>query len=286
MTVALQPLGARAQPQVANEPFHIWSSPDGTVWTQFHRQDNGYLLRFPDLADFHVAADGRTISVLPVPGVSGGTVEHLYLNQVLPLALSRQGKLVLHASAVEFAGNGVAFIGQSGRGKSTLATSFATTGSRFLTDDGLQLHWLDGHCWIAPSHPSVRLLEDSEQALMTHVANKAPAVDYTNKVRLLADDRIAFCAETQQLRRVYFLGEGDAQTVTIQTMPPVDALMELARNTFLLDTKEQLTLAWHFDELARLTTLPIYFRLDYPRRYECLPQIRAAIIQHVTDNQI
>jgi hypothetical protein len=264
----------------------MWPSPDGTIWTQFHRGDGGYLLRFPALADFYVSQDGQTARVSPVPGVSEGTIDHLYLNQVLPLALSRQGQVVLHASAVEFAGNGVAFIGASGRGKSTLAASFATTGSRFLTDDGLQLRWLDGQCWIVPSHPSIRLWEDSEGALITHAVSKAPAVDFTTKVRLLAGEQVAFCPEAQPLRRVYFLGDGSAPALKIGAVAPADALMALVKNSFLLDIEEQQLLAWHFDEMVRLAALPIYFHLDYPRRYEDLPQIRAAIIEHVTHEQI
>jgi len=202
MSVTLRTLDARSQTPLAQAPFHQWAFPDGTVWTQFYRLTDGYLLRFPDLTDFEVPLDGRTAFAWPAPGVSMGTVEHLYLNQVLPLALSRQGKLVLHASAVEIDGAGVAFSGDSGRGKSTLAASFATSGSRFLTDDGLQLNWLDGQCWIAPSHPSVRLFEDSQEALIHRAVDLAPALDYTSKVRLLAGEAVAFCDRPQPLKRV------------------------------------------------------------------------------------
>jgi serine kinase of HPr protein (carbohydrate metabolism regulator) len=94
--------------------------------------------------------------------VTSATVEHLYLNQVLPLALSRQGKLVLHGSAVDIGGQGVAFLGESGRGKSTLAASFATEGTRFLTDDGLLLEWVGECCMIIPSHPSIRLWQTAK----------------------------------------------------------------------------------------------------------------------------
>ena len=285
MSVSLQTLGARPQASLPQALFHQWTFPDETKWTLFYRLDSGYLLRFPDLADFEVSRDGRTASVRPVPGVSPGTVEHLYLNQVLPLALSRQGRLVLHASAVEINGKGVAFTGESGRGKSTLATSFATSGARFLTDDGLQLNWRDGQCWITPSHPSVRLWEDSQEALIHQAVDLGPAVDYTPKVRLLAGDRLAFCDSVQPLRRVYFLGEGVAPSLTIQAVRPAEALMELVKNSFLLDIEERELLAWHFDEMVRLAELPIYYRLDYPRCYEDLPRVRKAIVQHALEDE-
>ena len=280
MSVSLQTLGAWPQEPLAQEPFHQWTSSDGNVWTLFYRLDSGYLLRFPDLADFEVSRNGRAVVAWPVPGVSPGTVEHLHLNQVLPMALSRQGRLVLHASAVAFDGIGVAFTGEYGRGKSTLAACFATTGARFLTDDGLQLNWIDGQCLITPSHPSVRLWEDSQEALIPRAVDFAPAVEYTTKARLLASDTMAFCDQPQPLRRVYFLGEGVAPSVIIEAVRPAEALVELVKNSFLLDIEEKELLAWHFDEMVRLAELPIYYRIDYPRRFQDLPRVREAIIRH------
>ena len=285
MSVSLQTLSARPQAPLPQASFHQWTFPDGTEWTLFYRLDSGYLLRFPSLADFEVSFDGRTASAWPVPGVSPGTVEHLHLNQVLPLALSRQGRLVLHASAVAFDGIGVAFTGESGRGKSTLAASFATTGARFLTDDGLQLDWLDGQCKITPSHPSVRLWEDSQEALVPQALDLAPAVGYTTKARLLASEAMAFCDQPQPLRRVYFLGEGVALSVIIKVALPAEALVEMVKNSFLLDIEEKEFLSWHFDEMVRLAELPIYYRIDYPRRYEDLPCVREAIIRHALEDK-
>lgn len=283
MSVTLQTCDARPQVPMTQAPFHQWVFPDGTEWTLFYRLDSGYLLRFADLADFAVTPDGCTVTAWPAPGVSQATVEHLHLNQVLPLALSRQGRLVLHASAVEIDGAGVAFIGESGRGKSTLAASFATTGARFLTDDGLQLDWQGGLCRITPSHPSVRLWEDSQEALISQAVALAPAVDFTPKARLLAGDGLAFCDQQQPLRRVYFLGDGTAPSLTIEPVRPAEALMELVKNSFLLDIEQKELLAWHFDEMVRLAELPIYYRLDYPRRYQDLPRVREAIIRHATE---
>ena len=168
--------------------------PDGTLWTHFYRSDAGYLLRFPGLADFEVSGDGGQVQAWPAPGVTAATVEHLHLNQVVPLALSRQGKLMLHGSSVDVDGQGVAFVGVSGRGKSTLAASFATEGRRFLSDDGMHLEWADTQFQIIPSHPSVRLWEDSQDgAGRVGSTPMAPAIDFTTKARLLAGGDLAYC---------------------------------------------------------------------------------------------
>ena len=280
MTVDFQVANARPQAPLHAALFHQWVFPDGTVWTSFHRDGEAYLLRFPGLADFQLTKDGGQVRGWPAPGVSDATLQHLYLNQVLPLALSQQGKLVLHGSAVEIGGNGVAFIGASGRGKSTLAASFAGRGFRFLTDDGLVVE-PDGEAYrILPSHPSVRLWADSEEALVALDARKAPAVQFTSKARFLADDNIVFCGEPRRLRRVYFLGEGIQQEPVFERMRPSEALMGLVRNSFLLETEEHGMLATHFDGLSSLAERPIFFRLDYPRRFEDLTRVRQAIVDH------
>jgi hypothetical protein len=271
---------ARAQAPLGGEPFHRWTFPGGVPWTQFYRTESGYLLRFPDLADFLVSADGREARCHAAPEVSDETIDHLYQNQVLPLALSRQGKLVLHASAVEVDGEGIVFVGESGRGKSTLAASFATGGYRFITDDGLVIEEAAAGYQVLPSHPSIRLWEDSQEALMHPAAPVAAPVQYTSKTRFLAGGDIAFCGEPRPLGRVYFLSDRQSPHVAFDRMDASDALIELVKHSFLLDIEAREMLASHFDQLSRLVAERIYYRLDYPRRFDMLSDVRNAIAGH------
>lgn len=273
-------MSARQQFPIAQQPFHEWVFPDGTLWASFHGYGEDYLVRFPGLADFEISTECGAVRCIPELGISDSTLEHLYLNQVLPLVLSKQGKLVFHAGAIETDVGALAFMGASRRGKSTLTASFAGTGFRFLTDDALLLEAEGGGYCVHPSHASIRLWEDSQQAVVPADVSVAPAVQYTPKARLLSGESLAYCSEPRTLRRVYFLGDGSAERATFQRMSPREALMGLVQNTFLLDIDKQQALATHFDRLSQMVTLPIYYRLDYPRRYEDLPSVRQAIIEH------
>jgi hypothetical protein len=274
---------ARLQAPLASTAFHTWAFPDGTLWTEFHRADGGYLLRFPQLADFLVSADACTVTCVPVPEVPEGTARHLYLNQVLPLVLSKLGKLVFHASAVEIGAGAVAFVGDSGRGKSTLAASFAVSGCRFLTDDGLVVEPTGEGFEALPSHPSIRLWDDSEAALIPPAARRAPPVHYTSKARFLADDELAFCGVPRPLLRVYFLGDGSAERLEMRRLSAAETLVEWVKHSFLLDIEEQPRLASHFDQVAALANRPIHYHLDFPRRYDELAAVRQAILEHARD---
>lgn len=278
--IELRLQSARLQPPAAHPPFHTWTFPDGTLWTEFHRADGGFLLRFPDLADFQVSADALAVTGFPAPEVSEATMRHLYLNQVLPLVLSKLGKLVFHASAVEVGEGAIAFVAESGRGKSTLAASFAVNGFRFLTDDGLVVEVADPGYQALPSHPSIRLWADSAAVLVPPTAQCAPSVRYTAKVRFLADEDLVFCEQPRPLRRVYFLGDGRAATLEFQCLSGAEALVEWVKHSFLLDIEEKPRLASHFDQVAKLANQPIHYRLDYPRRFEDLARVREAIVEH------
>src|SRR5204863_8219529 len=151
------------------------------------------------------------IACHPAPSVTEATCRNLYLNQVLPLALSKRGKLVIHASAVELPPDHAAiFAGRSGSGKSTLAAAFATAGYRFLSDDGLVVEE-DGDGYRAvPSHPSIRLWNDSEDAVIGARRRTISTERAPSKKRFDAQSPIVFCREPRPLSCVYFLGEADA----------------------------------------------------------------------------
>ncbi len=272
---------SKDQAALTEPPFHQWMMHQGTApWCQFFKSDDGYLLRFPELADFTVSLDGCHITTVPVPGVSQPTIEHLYLNQVKPLAFSRQGKLVLHGSAVEIDDFAVSFLGSSGKGKSTLAANFAAHGSRFLTDDCLQLSKVANGYHIHPSHPSIRLWQDSFDAVAPSSAVIALPVDYTPKLRLLADDVFSWCGEERPLQGIYVLGGDDVAETSITPVQGQDAMLALVKNSFLLDIDEREMLKHHFAELADLSRNQLFFRLDFPRSYLGLAEVRNSIINH------
>lgn len=272
---------SRTQGAVQAPPVQQWHGPGGHAIADFYRLASVYVIRFSGLADFHIAHDGSTIEGYPVPGVSAETVSHLYLNQALPLALSRQRRLVLHGSAVEIDGTAVAFIARSGSGKSTLAASFAVSGHPFLSDDTLLIESdAQGLLRVEPSHPSIRLWDDARATLLPQ-AETAPQVDHTPKARLLAGDGVPFCSAARPLSRIYVLNPGGADDlVRIAPLSRRDALVHAASNCFLLDVHEKAGLREHHCRLVALIAQVPVHTLSYPRRFEALPAVHKAVLSH------
>jgi hypothetical protein len=273
-------MAARPQSRLATTPFHYYTFDDDTVWTEFHRSGDGYLLRFPDLADFEVSADGKEVVAWPANDDDDATVEHLYINQMVPLALSRQGRPTFHASVVTVPGGVIAFLGQSGMGKSTLAASFALNGASFLSDVALLVEETESGCLVQPSHPSIRLWEDSVEQLVDASSSTSIPISYSTKARLLAGDALTYSAEPQRLLAAYVLESNDVSQVSIRTLAGVDRHMAWVQNSFLLDIEDADLLKQHFDWTHRIASAIPTFALDYPRDYGILPEVRNAVQQH------
>lgn len=258
-----------------------WQLEKGVDWLKVSRTSTGdYRLLFGGALEFEVSADGARIDQPSAIDFGQETIDTLYFNQVLPLALSRRGELVLHASCVEIDDFAVAFIGKSGLGKSTLAASFASNGHRFLTDDGLHVERRDGLYYAKPNRPSIRLWDDSSEALLHEARVKAPAVDYTSKSRFLADQVLTFCCDPRRLCGAYFLGDGTADRPTVTDMAPADAMVQLVRHAFLLDIEEREALSQQFSQLANFVNSVKTYRLDYERCYSELSSVRRLVTQH------
>ncbi len=280
MKVKFNVMPAQRQAPMAAPPYHRWGLPEDPAWCEFRRTPNGIHVRFPDLADFLVIDDGQEVHATPVPELDDATLEHLQLNQLLPLALSAQGIPVFHASCVALDGNAVAFFGESGRGKSTLATHLALQGAPLISDDGLVFEVTGNDYRVQPSHPSVRLWQDSQEALVGTRLPVAQPVCFTNKARILAGNLLPASDKSHPLRGAYFLGEGTSDCVTISPLNAAEAAVEWVQHSFLLDIRDKHRLRSHFTQISHLASQGISYRLDYPRRYDLLGEVHAALLAH------
>ena len=276
----------RSTPAAA-EWFQTWrgKDPSGSrrrPWLSFGRTADGYLLRFPDLADFEVTSAGDRIRCRPRPRLAATTLRHLLLDQVLPLTLSRHGHLVLHASAVHVPGVGaVAFVGPTGSGKSTAAAALGMRGCPTITDDCLVIAGTEGHRTILPGYPGVRLWRRTALAMGLRAGRSV--AHYTSK-RRMSGRAVPFRDRPSPLRAVFALGRRVPRPEASRAIgvSPREQLMALAPYTYLMDIGDRDQLARTFRDLSCLVTeIPVKrLRLrDAGRK----PQEMAAMAAEVLD---
>ncbi len=262
--------------------FHHWRVGRGTPWLSFAREDDGYLLRFPSLADFLVGNDGRLVCARPSRGLPADTLQHLLVDQVLPLAFSRRGRLVLHASAVHLPGIGaIAFAGSTGRGKSTLAAALASCGGRILTDDCAAIERIDGVPHVHPSYPGLRLWPDAH-ARATR-SSSAPRVAHYTRKRRVDGTALRFHGDASPLRVLFLLGSrgSSGPAIVVRRNSAAARLMELVKYAYVLDVEDRGELSRVFDGLASLAIGVPILTLRVRHGLTRLPEVATAIASHL-----
>jgi hypothetical protein len=221
------------------------------------RTPEGYWLCVAGAGLFWVAPEGSCLAqVAPGPDADPATVVQTALGPVLILALALHGTWCLHASAVAFRGRAIAFLGESGNGKSTLAAFLGEVGGaewRPLADD------------ILP------------------VAARSYGVDalpYFPQLKLPPDDQPSTGApERLPLAAAYRLVEPDAALAAVEVSPlsGSEAALALVRHTVASRLFDPDLLARHLGFCAcAATQLPVQ-DLAYPREWAALPRVRDAL---------
>ncbi len=269
--------------------FHQWEDADQQAWLKLADRGEDYLLRFPDQADFLISRDGSDIRCRPLPGTPESTIRHLFLDQVVPMVLSRQESLVLHASAVLTPQGVIAFVGKSGQGKSTLAACFGQSGFRLISDDYLVLR-KRAHDWAAiPSYPGVRLWPESSDGIFSVRPESAEIAHYTDKRRVSDPALVPFAEGPSALCCLYFLndqGETLPPEPAILPLRPREAFMKLVSCAFSLDVRDKARLESQFEAIGQITNQLPCFQLEYARDFAMLPAVRRMIVDQPVRSEL
>ena len=257
-----------------------WVLPGGRPWLMVGRVPDGFVLRVPRLLDFVISLDGRRVTGYPRPKTPRDTVRHVWLDQVLPLALSVAGRIVLHASAVRTPRGAVAFVGGPRAGKSTLTAGLGLRGWRSMTDDGVMVVARRDRLLAVPSYPGVRLWHAAADRLALG-GGRSVAHDANKERLVLTDSRVAFSRGAARLRRIYLLARRGLRAgggVLLEPMSRRQATVELVKYTFCLEADDRDRLADQFAQLSRQTGLVDVRRLSAPRAVSGLDRVRDAIL--------
>ena len=209
---------------------------------------------------------------------SGDNWRGIFEQQVKPLLLSLRGEQVFHGGAIAVGNQAIAFLGPSGRGKSTLTTAFARRGHAFLGDDCLHLDVSGPRVRVHPHAAQLRLWEDSASALGEGAEVYVPG---SPKPRLLAGENLPHCDRVRPLACVFLLGEDEICVPRIEAVSPLHQLIGWTGNAFVLDIKNSAVLRRNLAAAARVVSKVPMRRLDYPRRYDVLDDVVDAVLADV-----
>ena len=116
----------------------------------------------PGVASYLVDPKGQRVVIAPEMAISAPDIRVFLLGTVFGILCYRRGLIPLHASCVRIGEGAVAFSGQSGIGKSTLAATFMRRGHDVLADDitVIDVHAPGGPC-VLPAFPRLKLWQNA-----------------------------------------------------------------------------------------------------------------------------
>lgn len=239
--------------------------------------DGRRYLRWARLFEFVVSADGRRIVAhrLAPPARMPRAFETYLLGHVLSFALIARGLEPLHATAVVVGDRAIGFLGDCGRGKSTLGAAFVRAGHRLLTDDLLVLRDYARGFRAAHGPARLKLFRGPARRVLGDGARGTPMNDRGGKLVFPLGARGARGAVP--LHALYVLRPRRGRRVVIRTLSSRRAFVELTRNTFNACVLDPPRLARQFALAARVAARVPVKTLAYPRRLDRLADVRAAI---------
>ena len=184
--------------------------------------------RFPAGAGPASERKGRQqVTFYRAPTAPPDLIAILIAGSVAAYLLSADGRLVLHASAVEVDGKALAFVGQSGQGKTTMATLLCAAGYPFVADDLLPVGRSGEEVTCVPVGTELRVREKVEALLGRFDARTAR--------RLTVDDRHAVAPRTTRAGKLPLASvvvpwpDREAADVTAHRLTAGEAVITLAR---------------------------------------------------------
>jgi len=230
--------------------------------------------------------DGPTARLAWPSAMSIADLSHCIMHAVIPLALSVRGYQFLHAGAVvSEGGSTMLFLGESGRGKSTLSSWFACNGARLLSDDAVRVAKIAGE-WVAyPSYPSVSLREETRNRLFGNVSPAYRTASGMRKVRIevcTTDSAPSVSAAASELTCAYVLLPGRTTEPVISPMSASSALPHLMKSTFglAIQSKRYNAHGGALDQAIDLCASVPMFTLTYRKSWRALPEVAARVAEH------
>jgi hypothetical protein len=263
-----------APPDIVVRRGSIPGQPGGRAssHTLLHTADDEASLYWPDVGTF-VLRHGKEITFDPPSDASSGLIRLYLLGPVLGLLLHQRGLFVLHASAVALEAGVVAFLGHSGRGKSTTAAMLHARGGAVVADDAVALDLAaPGGPAALPGFPQLKLWPDAVTALGENPED-LPRIHPTEPKRARTANSVT--TTPQPLRRLYVLTE--AESLGLEPLHGHAAVFEVLQHSFVAPALEQLGSSRFLAECTRLAAMVPVRRLRRPRCLAGLEQLAALV---------
>ncbi len=226
---------------------------------------------------FEIKKDEITAHPL-LPGIEY-LIELFFVGNVMSYWLERRGILMLHASAVKAGDGCVAFIADSGTGKTTLATACLAAGYPLVTDDILALSVANGGVTALPGFPQMKLFPHQLALLGGNPAAYGKIHPRFEKLKVpigsWSGEKLGtFFKNKLPLKALYLLQRSETDEPSISAVGAAAGVISLVRHAFaaeLLDAVDRSSA--RLGKIGTIASLVPLQVLKIPEGYERLPGV-------------
>lgn len=231
------------------------------------RDGANFLAEWAGVGTLRVGSNEGAVELVPVDGAPPEVVARIRDGAAKAFVRHVRGELTLHASAVAFGDRAIAFVGDSGAGKSTIAAHLcARHGASLVSDDLLFVDMRGDDLIVTPTAHAHRLLADARRdlgATETDLDKRDVAAPRSERdpVRLVAIASLAYA---------------DDDAIAFEPMRGARAFRALSESLFRLVLDDTSVQKRDFDRLADMTgRIPIVL-LRRPRSLDAMRRIDAS----------
>jgi hypothetical protein len=182
----------------------------------------------------------------------------LYQRRVLPL----------HGSCINMDGRGIMLTGDSGAGKSTIASALLGRGCSIVTDDVAAMGGNEsGDPIVYPGYPSQKLWEDAIERIGRE-EQKYSLIRVSNELnKYSVSSRHCFSENPVQLKAIFEIKPAEVDEIRIEEVPGVEKLDVILKNTYRrFLTRAMHIRDWHFSQCVEIAKKVEVFRIIRPQK--------------------
>ena len=224
------------------------------------------------------------VRLFPIEGTTHRALFEYYAVYIAAVLLHQRNHLTLHASAVGVNGQGIAFIGPRGSGKSTTASLFYERGHELLSDDLITCppSSADAPPHVDPGFPWMKLGEESLGAVLERSGDGLERTSPNSPKRMVPTHERQPDASLP-LQHIYVLGyhddSHDGQEVEVERVETREACLVLLSNAFVPMFLEGTGAdPNHLDRCAALARRIPMSVLGRPQSMDALPSVYDAVL--------
>lgn len=260
-----------ARPFVASQPL---------VDDYYQTQDGDFYFSW-ELSGSYLVEQGNRITIQPRPEIEESATRIPLCGVVMATLLSQRGLLVMHASAIEIAGQAVAFVGHKGQGKSTMSAALHGLGYPLVADDVVAIHFdATGQPTVTPGIPMFKLWPDAVEAAFQEdpesLAKVHPVLE--KRARLAKEN---FSSRPLPLETLYVLET--AESIELSNLVPQAAMAQLFVHSYMARFGNRLLQGAagekHFKACTHFLANTEICSLKRPRDLTLLPAIAQQVIE-------